>query len=161
MKEIPHLNFASCLRLMHFIPNWGSLPTHWVNTNDFNTQTIIISNHCQKGKYKSLPYGPLMSENCSMHFTLLTVRGLKTSNANDIIWLWPHCTSHPPPACLSSWLRQTDSSALDHLPSPDTLWFIANYLSRSIIDYSVIFLALLNLLAQEHSSSQGAWIQTA
>lgn len=96
-----------------------------------------------------------MSENCSMHFTLLTVRGLKTSNANNIIWLWPHCTSHPPPARLSSWLRQTGSSALDHLPSPDTLWFIANYLSRSIIDYAVIFLALLNLLAQEHSSAQG------
>lgn len=96
-----------------------------------------------------------MSGNCSMHFMLLTVRGLKTRNANDIMWLWPHCPAHPPPAALISWFRQTGSSALDHLPSPDMLWFIANYLSRSIIDYSVIFLALLNLLAQEHSSSQG------
>lgn len=94
-----------------------------------------------------------MPENCTMHFRLLTVKGLKTSNANKIIW--PHCTSRPPPASRSSWLRQTGSSALDHLPSPDTLWFIANYLSRSIIDYSLIFLALLNLLAREHSSSQG------
>lgn len=102
-----------------------------------------------------MTYAPLMSENCSMHFALLTVRGLKTSHANDIIWLWPHCAAQPPPSSLFPWLRQTGSSVLDHLPSPDTLWFIANYLLRSIIDYSVIFLALLNLLAQEHSGSQG------
>lgn len=99
-----------------------------------------------------MTYALLMSENCSMHFVLLTVRALKTSSANDIIWLRPHCRSHP---LSSSSFRQTGSSVLDHLPSPDTLWFIANYLSRSIIDYTVILLALLNLLAQEHNCSQG------
>ena len=60
----------------------------------------------------------------------------------------------PPPPPLAS-LRQMGSSAPDHLQSSDTLWLIANYLLRSIIDYSVIFLVLLNLLAQEYSSAQG------
>lgn len=109
-----------------------------------------------KGPDKLLTYVLFMQENCFMHFASLT--GPNARNANDIIWLWPR---FPPPGLLHllslspSWLRQTGRSSLDHLPSPDTLWFIANYLPLSIIDYSVILLALLNLLAPLHRRSQG------